>query len=140
MKKYANFSIFYFALAMVAGVFYREYTKYAAFTGRTTLAFLHVHLLVLGMIMFLVLVIMTKLFGIDKYKGMNAFMVIYNIGLLMLAGTLTARGIVQVKGTILSAGANGALSGIAGISHLLLAIGLLILLINIKKAVSKNSN
>ncbi|MCR8968447.1 DUF2871 domain-containing protein [Facklamia sp. 7083-14-GEN3] len=139
MKKYINFAIFYFVLAMISGVFYREFTKHMNFTADTSLSTLHVHLMVLGMLVFILLIILNKLFNLEQYKKMKWFMITYNLGLLMLVATLTARGIVQVKEISLSSAANSSLSGVAGISHIILAIGLLILLLAIRKAVINDS-
>ena len=36
MKKYANSALVYAVLAMVGGVFFREFTKFNAFDGATT--------------------------------------------------------------------------------------------------------
>ena len=38
MKKYANSALIYAILAMVGGVFFREFTKFNGFEGATTLA------------------------------------------------------------------------------------------------------
>ena len=45
----------YFGLAIAAGVFYREWTKLNGFGGKTALGVIHVHLFVLGMLLFLLL-------------------------------------------------------------------------------------
>ena len=55
MKKLWNLAFGYFFAAMAGGVFYREFTKYFGFTGETALGYLHVHLLVLGTVLFLFL-------------------------------------------------------------------------------------
>ena len=48
---------------------------------------------------------------------------------------LVARGAVQVLGTALSAGMNAAISGMAGIGHILLGVSLVLLLLEIKRGV-----
>lgn len=53
MKKIINTAMIYLALGLAAGVFYREFTKWNGFTGKTTLGVVHTHLLVLGMLFFL---------------------------------------------------------------------------------------
>ena len=53
MRKYANSALVYAILAMVGGVFYREFTKFNGFTGTTSLGFVHAHYFALGMIGFL---------------------------------------------------------------------------------------
>ena len=51
MKKTVNYAMIYAILAMIGGVFYREFTKFQGFSGRTDLAFVHTHLFLLGMVM-----------------------------------------------------------------------------------------
>ena len=53
MKRYMNCALLYSVLAMAGGVFYREFTKLNAFTGKTTLSVVHTHYFLLGMVVFL---------------------------------------------------------------------------------------
>ena len=46
------------------------------------------------------------------------------------------RGMVQVLAPALSAGMNAAISGIAGIGHILLGVSVVLLLVQIKRSVS----
>ena len=46
MKKMIRIAFFYVILALIGGVFYREFTKFNGFTGVTVLADVHVHLMV----------------------------------------------------------------------------------------------
>ena len=55
MKRYINYSIVYAVLAMIGGVFYREFTKMNGYTAFTTLSLVHTHYFILGMIFFLIL-------------------------------------------------------------------------------------
>ncbi|MFR9254931.1 MAG: DUF2871 family protein [Merdibacter sp.] len=55
---------------------------------------------------------------------MRRFLILYNLSLPLFILTLLARGIVQVLQVPLSSAANASLSGIAGISHILLTIAL----------------
>ena len=43
LKRYFNSAIVYASLALAGGVFFREFTKYLHFEGKTNLAFLHTH-------------------------------------------------------------------------------------------------
>ena len=54
-RKLLNTSMIYFGLAIAAGVFYREFTKMSGYSGETMLRFVHAHLFVLGMALFLVI-------------------------------------------------------------------------------------
>ena len=47
---------------------------------------------------------------------------------------LAVRGVLQVLGTPLSAGADAAISGIAGIGHILLGAGLVLLVLALRRA------
>ncbi|EUJ18400.1 DUF2871 domain-containing protein [Listeria aquatica] len=123
MKKLLTTSLFYCILGLISGIYYREITKYADFTGKTQLSVLHTHLLMLGMFMFLVVLLLEKNFGIMSSKKFNAFYYIYNAGLLLTVGLLTFHGTMTVLGQETGA----AVSGIAGLGHILLAVGLVIL-------------
>ena len=59
----------------------------------------------------------------------------YHIGLNLTAVMLVVRGVTQVTGAELSRGADAAISGIAGIGHILLGVSLVLLLLQIKRSV-----
>ena len=74
VKRYANMAFLYAIAAMAFGVFYREFTKFSGFSGRTSLAFLHTHYFMLGMFFFLALMLAEKavaMFAV-KSKTVNA--------------------------------------------------------------------
>ena len=79
MRKMLNLSLFYFILAMVCGVFYREFTKFNGYEGRTALAFAHVHFMMLGMMLFLILALFAKSGGLTEQRSFRIFLVLYNI-------------------------------------------------------------
>lgn len=135
MKRYMNTALLYAILAMVGGVFYREFTKFQGFTGKTTLSVVHTHYFLLGMVFFLMLLLLEKDFSFTGAKTGRAVLV-YHIGLNLTSVMFVLRGIVQVLGTQLSSGMNAAISGIAGIGHILLGISLVLLLIQVKRGVS----
>lgn len=124
MKKLIHTSFLYAMLGIASGVFYREFTKFNGFTGKTTLAFTHLHMLVLGMLLFLVLALFDLQTDLTEQKKFKPFFVLYNIGLPLMVIMLYVRGIPQVLGLSLSKGADAAISGMAGIAHLILTAGL----------------
>lgn len=134
MKKYLNLAFFYAMAAIACGVFYREFTKFYGFTGRTTLAFTHLHLFALGTLVFLLVALFADRLDLSAQKTFRAFFVLYNIGLPFMVVMFFVRGICQVRGAALSAGADAAISGIAGISHTLLTVALVLLFLALKKA------
>ena len=135
MKRYANTAVIYAVIAMIFGVFYREFTKFNGFTGRTVLSAIHPHYFMLGMAFFLLLLLLEKAVGFSG-DGMGKVLAVYHVGLNLTGLTLLLRGVVQVLGMELSSALNGALSGVAGIGHILLGVSLLLILLRVRKAVS----
>lgn len=135
MKRYMNMALLYAVLAMVGGVFYREFTKINGFTAKTTLAVVHTHYFLLGMVFFLLLVLLEKSFSFTGPKT-GRVLAVYHIGLNLTVVMFVVRGIVQVLGTSLSAGMDVAISGIAGIGHILLGISMVLLLMQIRRSVA----
>lgn len=135
MKKYANLSIIYAVIAMVLGVFYREFTKLRAFTGDTRLSVMHTHYLVLGMVFFLMLLVLDKNFGFSAAKESRTVILLYNIGLNITGISLFTRGMTQVLGTPLSPGLDASISGISGIGHIILGISIIMLLRLVRRSV-----
>ena len=139
MKKLINISFIYFILAMIGGVFYREFTKFFNFTGKTTLAFTHLHLLALGTILFLILALFSINTDILNNKKFNIFLKLYNISLPFMVIMMVARGIIQVLDVSLSSSANAAISGISGTAHILMLISF-ILLFSVLKNLNTDKN
>lgn len=134
MKKIINTAMTYLVLGLAAGVFYREFTKWNGFTGKTTLGVVHTHLLVLGMLFFL----LVALFGrqepaLLEQKTFCRFYILYNIALPFLSCMMVVRGILQVQSVELTKSVNAMISGIAGISHILMAAALFMFFIALKK-------
>ena len=134
MKKYANAAIAYSFLALAGGgVFYREFTKFNGFEGATSLGFVHPHYLMLGVFFFLALIVFDKLFNVSQRLG--KLLIGYQVGLNLSVIMMLVRGVLQVLGSPLSSGANAAISGIAGIGHIILGVSLVMVLFKIKSAV-----
>lgn len=123
MKRHIKFALVYAILAMICGVFYREFTKAYDFTGVTALGKLHTHLFVLGMVMFLLFALFDAKFDLQKHKLYLPFMIIYNAGVGIMCVMLAVRGVFDVIGGTFS---DGAISGIAGLGHILVAAGVIL--------------
>lgn len=133
MKKYLNYSLAYAIAAMAGGVFYREFTKFNGYSGITALGKVHTHLFLLGMLVFLVVTLYGANYDLPKLKLFRWFMWVYNIGVPLTAVMLLVRGVTQVLGTNLSKAASASISAIAGIGHILTGVGLVLLLLSLKK-------
>lgn len=134
MKRYMNTALLYAIFAMAGGVFYREFTRFHSFTAKTALSVVHTHYFLLGMVFFLLLLLLEKNFSFTNPKT-GHLLAVYHIGLNLTAVMLAVRGVIQVTGTPLSSGMNAAVSGIAGIGHILLGISLVLLLLQIRRSV-----
>lgn len=135
MKRYMNSAILYAVLAMVFGVFYREFTKFNGFTGKTNLSVMHTHYFLLGMFFFLALVLLEKNFHFSDQKNTGKMLVVYHVGLNITALAFLMRGLTQVWGTALSKGMDASISGIAGIGHILTGVSMLLILLKVRKQV-----
>ena len=61
-------------------------------------------------------------------------MKIYNIGLPILSIMMVVRGVIQVLEFDISSRADSAISGVAGAGHVLVGIGIVLLLLTLKKS------
>ena len=135
-KKILNTAFTYTVIALVAGVGYREYTKMIDFTGTTNLSLLHTHLFALGMLFFLVVLALEVTLKLSQQKFFNGFFVTYNIGLIVTTNMMAVRGVLQTQGGEISKAINASVSGMAGVGHILLSVGLVLFFISLKRAVA----
>lgn len=163
MKKLINTSLIYAILAMIMGVFYREFTRILGFTGKTTLSVTHLHLFVMGTVVFLILVLFEKQFNITQNKLFKGFYITYNVGLIFMVAMFTVRGILTVmtipsveKAKIIPINElsefvyknglnatdipNDMISGISGIAHIIMGTGIILLLVLIKRSIIQKSS
>lgn len=117
-----NASIVYGVLGLIGGVFYREFT---------TLSVVHTHYLMLEMVLFLLLVVVEKNFHFVDNKVLK-YLTFYHIGLNLTVVMLVIRGVVQVFSLDVS---SAAISGVAGIGHLILGISMVLVLISIRNCI-----
>lgn len=134
MKHYIKMALLYAVLAMAGGVFYREFTKFNDFTAQTTLRAVHPHYFLLGMVFFLLLLLLEKNFAFTGVKTRRV-LTAYHIGLNLTSIMLVVRGISQVLGLMISSGMDAAISGMAGIGHMVLGVSLVLLLVQIRHGV-----
>lgn len=121
MKRLMLASIIYAVLALVGGVFYREFTK---LNGFTILSVVHTHYLILGMVFFLLLVLVEKNYSFINDK-VRKCLLLYHIGLNLTVVMLVVRGVVQVLSLDVSSVV------LFGIAHLILGISMALVLFSI---------
>ena len=134
MKKYINISFIYAIAAIACGIFYREFTKINGFSGKTALAFTHLHMLVLGMIVFLASAAFSVVTDLTDQKLFKLFVLLYNAALPFMVIMLFVRGIPQVLEMELSKSASAAISGITGIAHIMMTAAIVMLFIALRNS------
>ncbi|HJE91077.1 MAG TPA: DUF2871 domain-containing protein [Dietzia timorensis] len=133
---YAAFT--YTILGLLGGLYYRELTKAQDFPedGFTQLSVVHTHLFALGLLVMLVVLALEKSFGLSRSKLFDWFFWLYNAGIVLTVGMLFAHGTMTVMGT---EEVSPAISGIAGLGHILLTIALVLFFLALGKAVKAES-
>ncbi|ALE04322.1 hypothetical protein AL755_01030 (plasmid) [Arthrobacter sp. ERGS1:01] len=129
MKKLFYSAFGYMVIGVLSGLFYREFTKGKDFTGYTQLSIVHTHLLTLGFIVLLIVLILEKLFTLSRSKLFTWFFWTYNTGLVLTAAIMVWHGILQVDGVT---EVSGAIPGIAGLGHILLSVGMVLLFLALR--------
>lgn len=86
MKKLLNTAFIYALAAMAGGVFYREFTKFNGFSGRTALGLVHTHLFLLGTVFFLLAALFSKELDWARERNFRLFYGLYNTGALRDGG------------------------------------------------------
>ena len=122
----------YTVLALTGGVFYREFTKALAYTGYTTLSGVYTHYFAMGMVFFLLLALLERVYPLTGHKHALRAIVTYHVGLNITVAGLIFRGVLQATGAVLSRGADASVSGVSGIGHAVLGVSLVIILFGLR--------
>lgn len=137
MKKLFCAAFIYMLVGVLSGLFYREFTKANDFPeGQfTQLGLVHTHLLTLGFIVLLIVLVLEKQFGLSRSKLFGWFFWTYNVGLVLTAAMLVWHGTLTVLGLESSA----MISGIAGMGHILLSVGMVLLFLALRRALRRDA-
>lgn len=127
----------YMIIGVVSGLFYREFTKAEDFTGDTQLGLVHTHVLTLGMIGFLIVLALDKLFRLSGTRLFTAFFWFYNAGIAVSTGMMAVHGILTVLGRDEDHIAE-IVPLTAGLGHILLTVGLVLLFVLLGKRVDEH--
>ncbi len=136
MKRLINTALVYLIAGAAAGVFFREFTKFSQFDGTTVLGFMHPHLLVLGFAVFLIATLFALQDDFTGDKLFKPFYIVYNVGLVVTVCMMFVRGVAEVTGAPLVL-PDAALSGIAGLGHIMVGVGLVLLVVMFKRVVNR---
>lgn len=131
MRKILNTAHAYMILGLVSGLYHRELTKLKGFTGQTQLGLVHTHVLALGMVFFLIVLALEKLFELTAVGLFGWFFWIYNTGLAVTVAAMAVRGTL----TVLGHDGDEAIALVAGLGHILLTAGLILLFVTLGRRI-----
>ena len=133
MKKIFNAAFAYMIIGVLAGLFYREFTKANDFPEGdfTQLSVVHTHLLTLGFIVLLIVLLLDKAFGLSDSKLFTWFFWTYNVGIILSVGMMVWHGML----TVLGEESNAMIAGIAGLGHIALSVGMVLLFLALRSKV-----
>ena len=136
MKKLFYAAFAYMLVGVLSGLFYREFTKANDFPSGefTQLGLAHTHLLTLGFIVLLIVLVLEKQFTLSRSKLFGWFFWVYNAGVIVTSAMLIWHGSL----TVLGQEGNGMISGIAGLGHILLTAGMVLLLLCLRRALDRD--
>lgn len=133
MRRLFFASTTYLIIGVLSGLFYREFTKLNDFgEGQfTQLGLAHTHLLTLGFIVGLIVLVLEKLFALSGSKLFGWFFWLYNAGVVLTSAMLIWHGCLTVLGLESSA----MIAGIAGLGHMVLTAGMVLLMVMVGRAI-----
>lgn len=132
-------AVIYMALGLITGLYYREITKANDFSPNdfTQLSTLHTHFFALGMLVMLIVLVLERLFTLSAHRKLFAsFMWLYNGGLVLTTIMMLVHGTIVVGG----GEGNAMIAGIAGLGHMFLTAGLIVLFVALGRRISKLSD
>ncbi|MGW1774695.1 DUF2871 domain-containing protein [Streptomyces sp. NPDC002104] len=124
----------YMIVGVISGLYYRELTKINDFEGETQLGVLHTHLLALGMLVFLIVLGLDKVFGLSGTKQFTYFFWFYNAGLSITCLSMLYRGTQTVLGNEVPE----LFALVGGLGHIILTVGLVLLFILLGKRIKEH--
>ncbi|MFC7446773.1 DUF2871 domain-containing protein [Rhodococcus daqingensis] len=133
MRKSYHAAHIYMILGVLSGLYYREITKINEFEGDTQLSVVHTHLLTLGMLGFLIVLALDKQFNLSGARQFTYFFWFYNTGIAVTVLAMVFRGTQTVLGNDVPE----AVSLVAGLGHIVLTVGLILLFILLGKRLNE---
>ncbi len=127
----------YLVAGLAAGLFYREFTKLNGFPegSATQLSGVHTHLIALGGLVMLIVLVLEKTMSLSPDRRFGWFFWVYNAGVVTTAAMMTLHGVL----TVLGQPSSPAIAGIAGMGHILVSAGFVLLILTLGTAVRRDN-
>lgn len=107
-------------LGLLAGLYYREFTRSNGHPGGTQLAVTHTHWLVLGTVFGLIFLILERQFQLSQSRLFKGFFWTWIVGTAITGGAQMFKGTLQVLGN--ASADSKAIAGISGMGHIILTV------------------
>lgn len=134
MKRIFPYVIIFTIIGLSLGIYYRELTKFMNFYDtvgqKTMLSVAHTHTLVLGAMIPLLLGLMLHQTNKD-ISDIKIPWYLYIIGVSLTIIMIVTRGSIEVYNLSLTKGLDASISGLAGLGHTMLGVGLVWILFKI---------
>ncbi len=129
VRRIAEMAFVYLIFGLAAGVFFREFSKAYRFTADSALSNMHGHLIMLGafglMMVYVLLVILNQK-NPQLLARLKRPLMLWHIGLSLTVIMMMIKGMIEVLGYNYYGAIVAAVSGVAGIGHILLATALVL--------------
>lgn len=122
-----------FVIGIIVGAFYREFTKFTGFKGATSLSLVHTHLIATGALVAIIFSIFLKVYDIEETRRLKTGWLLYLIGVIGNASILFLRGTLTILDISISNSISMSISGIAGIIHISLTVGIILFLVTLNR-------
>lgn len=130
-------SFAFLIMGLISGVFYREFTKFYGFAADSHLSKLHVHTLVLGFLLYLMLYLVLKRYDESTFHSFKKPLFVYFSGLVFTLCVMTVFGIYDVVSMGEKTIKIAALEGLSGLGHICLSVGIVWLMLKILRIEQK---
>lgn len=136
MRKSYYAAHIYMISGVISGLYYREMIKLKDFEGETQLTAVHTHLLALGMLGFLIILGLDKVFGLSGTKQFTYFFWFYNAGITITCLSMLYRGTQTVLGNEVPE----LFALVGGLGHIILTVGLILLFVLLGKRLKEHES
>lgn len=123
-------AIVFLFMGLIGGVFYREFTRLFEWQNETVLSLVHVHLLSLGFLTLLVIYSIIKNSNLNLNR-LTFSLKLYITGLIWTVVSFMVRGIYSITSPNINLFRDEFLSKFAGLGHILLGVGIVLIFLNI---------
>ena len=129
----------FLVMGLIGGVFYREFTKFYDYQAKNHLSKLHVHILILGFLLMMIIYIVSKEYDVKRILSLKKPIYVFISGFTFTMVNMTLFGIYDVVGEGKDIVIRAALEGLSGIGHIVLSIGIVWMAVKIFQNESINS-